>query len=145
MHQIDDNQPVHQSKTKLDKIRGSGGPYSHHRSVTSSNGNIFRVPGHLCGEFTGQWLIPHKSQWRGALMFSLICAWMSGWVNNRKQCTVVALPDITPTVHSTPSFPFWSMTGLCMTRCWAVQLSDNLYWIHYTYFRNIFLILTLHS
>ena len=25
----------------------------------------------------------HKVQWRGALMFSLICAWMNGWVNNR--------------------------------------------------------------
>ena len=25
---------------------------------------------------------PHKSQWRGALMFSLICARMNGWVNN---------------------------------------------------------------
>ena len=25
---------------------------------------------------------PHKGQWRGALMFSLICAWISGWVNN---------------------------------------------------------------
>ena len=24
---------------------------------------------------------PHKGQWRGALMFSLICAWMNGWVN----------------------------------------------------------------
>ena len=27
---------------------------------------------------------PHKSQWRGALMFSLICAWINGWVNNRE-------------------------------------------------------------
>ena len=27
---------------------------------------------------------PHKGQWRGALMFSLICAWINGWVNNRK-------------------------------------------------------------
>ena len=27
---------------------------------------------------------PHKGQWRGALMFSLICAWMNNWVNNRK-------------------------------------------------------------
>ena len=26
---------------------------------------------------------PHKGQWRGALMFSLICAWTSGWANNR--------------------------------------------------------------
>ena len=25
----------------------------------------------------------HKGQWRGALMFSLICAWINGWVNNR--------------------------------------------------------------
>ena len=34
--------------------------------MTSSNGNIFRVTGHLCG----------------ALMFSLICVWINGWVNN---------------------------------------------------------------
>ena len=26
---------------------------------------------------------PHKGQWRGALMFSLICVWTNGWVNNR--------------------------------------------------------------
>ena len=26
---------------------------------------------------------PHKGQWRGELMFSLICAWTNGWVNNR--------------------------------------------------------------
>ena len=25
---------------------------------------------------------PHKGQWRGALMFYLICAWIYGWVNN---------------------------------------------------------------
>ena len=25
---------------------------------------------------------PHKGQWRGALMFSLICAWINGRVNN---------------------------------------------------------------
>ena len=24
---------------------------------------------------------PHKGQWRGALMISLICAWINGWVN----------------------------------------------------------------
>ena len=44
--------------------------------MASSNGNI---TGHLCGEFTGR-------QWRGALMFSLIWAWIHGWVNNRKAC-----------------------------------------------------------
>ena len=25
---------------------------------------------------------PHKGQWREALMFPLICVWISGWVNN---------------------------------------------------------------
>ena len=27
---------------------------------------------------------PHKGQWRGALMFSSICAWINGWINNRE-------------------------------------------------------------
>ena len=26
---------------------------------------------------------PHKGQWRGALMFSLICPWTNDWVNNQ--------------------------------------------------------------
>ena len=50
--------------------------------MTSSNGNIFRVTCPLCRELVNS---PHKgqSQWRGALMFSLICAWANSWVNNR--------------------------------------------------------------
>ena len=27
---------------------------------------------------------PHKGQWRGALIFSLICVWVNDWVNNRE-------------------------------------------------------------
>ena len=27
---------------------------------------------------------PNRDQWRGALMFSLICVWINGWVNNRE-------------------------------------------------------------
>ena len=27
---------------------------------------------------------PHKGQWRGALMFSSICTWINGWVNNHE-------------------------------------------------------------
>ena len=52
--------------------------------MTSSNGNIFRVTGHLCGEFIHRSPVnfPHKGQRRGALMFSLICSWIPGWVNN---------------------------------------------------------------
>ena len=26
----------------------------------------------------------HKGQWRGALMFSLMCVWINGWINNGK-------------------------------------------------------------
>ena len=27
---------------------------------------------------------PHKGEWHRALMFSLICAWINSWVNNRE-------------------------------------------------------------
>ena len=27
---------------------------------------------------------PAKGQWRGALIFSMVCAWINGWVNNRE-------------------------------------------------------------
>ena len=43
--------------------------------MTSSNGNFFRVTVLLCGEFKSPMHSTHKSQWRGALMSSLICAW----------------------------------------------------------------------
>ena len=49
--------------------------------MPSSNENIFRVTGHLCGEFTG----PRGGQWRGALMLTLICARINGRVNNNRE------------------------------------------------------------
>ena len=27
---------------------------------------------------------PHKGQWREALVFSMICAWINDWVNDRE-------------------------------------------------------------
>ena len=38
---------------------------------------------------------PHKGQWCGASVFSLICAWINGWVNNREL------------VIETPSHSLW--------------------------------------
>ena len=32
----------------------------------------------VAGEF------PYKDQWREALLFSVICTWINGWVNNRE-------------------------------------------------------------
>ena len=58
----------------------------------------------------------HKGQWRGALMFSLICAWINGWVNNReagdlrrpsrplwRHCNEVYLSSL---VHTSTTFKF---------------------------------------
>ena len=52
--------------------------------MTSSDGNIFRVTGLCAGisPVTGDF--PAQSQWRGALVFSLICARIYGWRNNRE-------------------------------------------------------------
>ena len=47
-------------------------PRHMHTMMTSSNGNISASPVNS----------RHKGQWCGAFMFSLICAWINGWVNN---------------------------------------------------------------
>ena len=53
--------------------------------MTSSNGNIFRVTGHLCGEFTGhRWIPPTKASDADIWCFSVICGWINGWVQNRE-------------------------------------------------------------
>ena len=50
--------------------------------MTSSNGNMFRVTGHLCGKFTGPRWIPRTKASDADL--SLICVWINGWVNDRE-------------------------------------------------------------
>ena len=52
--------------------------------MTSSNGDIFCVTGYwpfVYGIHRSPMNSPHKGHWRGALMFSFICAWINGWVN----------------------------------------------------------------
>ena len=51
--------------------------------VTSSNGNISRVTSLLWEETTVTGGFPHKGQWRGTLIVSLIHAWTNGKANNR--------------------------------------------------------------
>ena len=64
--------------------------------MTSSNENIFRVT-------------PHKGQWRGALIFSLISTWINSWVNNpeagdlrrhRAHCDVSVMILRRPEMHA---------------------------------------------
>ena len=50
--------------------------------MTSWNENIFRVTGHCAGNSPAPGEFPTQGQWRVALMFSLICIWINGWVNN---------------------------------------------------------------
>ena len=53
--------------------------------MTSSNGNIFRVTGHLYGEFTGHRIIPRtKVSDAEHWCFILSDAWINAWVNNRE-------------------------------------------------------------
>ena len=50
--------------------------------MASSNGNIFRVTGPLCGEFPAPRPVTWSLDFSLSLEFSLICAWINGWVNN---------------------------------------------------------------
>ena len=52
--------------------------------MTSSKGNISRVTGPLCRDFTGPVNSPHEDRWRELKLFSLICAKINRWVNNRE-------------------------------------------------------------
>ena len=79
---------------------------------------------------------PHKGQWRGALMYSLICAWINGWVNNgeagdlRRHCAhydVIVMwwnacpgrisikPENIPTI--------WRRFAICCFSLWALPRS----------------------
>ena len=52
--------------------------------MMSSNGNFFHITGPLCGIRQSPVNSLNKGKWRGALMFSLISAWLNGWVNIRE-------------------------------------------------------------
>ena len=52
--------------------------------MTSSNGNVSVLLALYAGNSPVTGEFPHKGEWHRALMFSLICAWINGWVNNRE-------------------------------------------------------------
>ena len=60
---------------------------------------------------------PHKGQWRGTLMFSVICVWINGWVNNREAGDwrrYCAHYDVT--VMSGPSLNRWFRCFVCFVK-----------------------------
>ena len=59
---------------------------------------------------------PHKGQWRGALMFSLICARINGWVNNGE------------TGDLRPNRAHYEVTVMCMIHINAHNRSVQVLW-----------------
>ena len=74
---------------------------------------------------------PHKGQWRGALLFSLICAWINGWVNNRESGDVrrhrAYYNVIVMIVHwqraYSKEYALWSIL-LCPVAIWNQSILD---------------------
>ena len=74
---------------------------------------------------------PHKGQWRGALMFCLICAWINGWVNNGEagdwrrhhaHYNVIVMARFGFRLFES----HWNLTGSSAQRCWdACQISER--------------------
>ena len=76
--------------------------------TTSSNGNILRVTGLLCGEFTNHRWIPRTKPATRSIDVSLICTWTNSWANNedagdlrrlRAHCDVIVM-EISPRSRS---------------------------------------------
>ena len=74
--------------------------------MTSSNGKIFRVTG-PGGDQRSLVNSPQKDQWRGALMFSLICARTNAWMNNCE-------------AGKTPSRSLWRHCNVVMVCYWPI-------------------------
>ena len=66
--------------------------------VTIINGNIFRVTGHLCGEFTGhRWIPRTNGQWRGLRFDAFFDHRLNKRLRNQSWCCW----------FETPSWPLW--------------------------------------
>ena len=87
---------------------------------------------------------PHKGQWRGALMFSVICVWINDWVNNsevgdlrrhRGHYDVIVMiignmPIVKFTLHSialvlcivVSTWDNWSYTSWLSCEAWSFSL-----------------------
>ena len=106
---------------------------------------------------------PNKGQWHGALMFSLICAWINDWVNNRKAgdlrrhrahydvsvmiirlldirgidsafCGDLTVPSQRP--HATP-MNFWFLECAHMHVCWMIAgEASDIFWSSHTGYKN---------
>ena len=70
------------AETILWPPNASSNPHLFYFVMTSSNGSISALLAICPGNSPASGEFPHKGEWRGALMFFFICAWVNGWVNN---------------------------------------------------------------
>ena len=70
---------------------------------------------------------PHKGQWLGALIFSLICAWISGWVNTIEAGNL-KMPSCSLWRQCNVSVTFvflWHIHDACHVTCSTFLSIDN--------------------
>ena len=88
---------------------------------------------------------PHKGQWRGALMFSLICAWINDWVSNQEagdlRCHRTHY-DVTVMVTSVRGilweiYRLWHDTDVLDQHTWSGKVGFRLQYYYY-YYNNFF-------
>ena len=74
---------------------------------------------------------PHKGQWRGALIFSLISAWINGWVNNPEAGDLRrhhAHYDVIVMDTEIMGSAFWGTSCIYMSLNWVNIVEGNGNW-----------------
>ena len=96
--------------------------------MTSSNAKIYRVT--VRG--IHRWPVdsPHKGQWRGAFIFTLISAWTKGWTQNRDTCDLRrhgAHYDVTVVESCGILFVWWQRVFdfQCSKAQWHTMITDD--------------------
>ena len=84
---------------------------------------------------------PHKGQWRGALMFSLICVWINGGVNNDEACDlrryrahydITVMSWVWQMWSSTTNGTSWA-TKPCWTAAMTTDTESGNHWVKWIY------------
>ena len=73
---------------------------------------------------------PHKGQWRGPLMFSLICVWINGCVNNREAGDLRRYPthcDVTVMNQEEPSVELAEVVSIQIEQILSYDHDPHIY------------------
>ena len=90
--------------------------------MTSSNGNIFRVTGHLCGEFTGHRWIPRTKASDVELWWFL---WSAPWFSRQSWCWWFETPSRSIWRHC--NVTSWNYSDVLRTSCLKLLTDRPMY------------------